>query len=185
MPENFISEFSHQFSHSTVTNAIKNAIATKDYDTIDSIINTDIGSFTQVKRSKTPIFMAVNEVLGETFYSLSANGRANAFELVLKTLKHIFEKVNQKLASAENSDKELLSAFVHASCNHISPTAMLESGATVRDIMEHYAGLDVTIKPNDKAYMDLYKLVHQYGLEQKRSVIQERIKTTASNEKGR
>jgi len=175
-------DYAPSFSFEHVKDAIVYAIGKKDYEPLDFIIDQDIGSFAQVQHRQTSVFMAVNQVLGESI-TLADNDRPYLLGCVLATLEHIFEKVDQKLGS--NPDKELLHAFVHTSCNHISPTSMLESGATVRDIMEHYAGVDVTEKPHDKAYMGLYKLVQEYGLEQKNILFHERLKTTTSSGKGR
>ena len=170
------------FNYGHVRDAMIYAIKKKDYDPINFILERDIGSFVQIQHRQTPIFMAVNEVLGNSLL-LPKEERPHALDLVLNALEHIFNKADKKLGN--DPDKELLNAFIHASCNHISPSSMLESGGTVRDIMEHYAGVEVTKRPGDKAYMNLYKLVHEYGLDQKKTVIQERIKTTAPSENGR
>lgn len=171
-------------NHEEVTSAIIEAIVLKRYRDIDDIVEDHIGNLTQVLHSRTPVFDAVETILFDNAH-LPEDQRTFALGLVTEGLTHIFDKVEQKLASGDKSDKELLKQFVHHSCNHISHTSMLKSGGTVRDMVESYAGVDFTRRPYDKAYLDVYKFINKYGLEQTKELARERLKINTSNDKGR
>jgi hypothetical protein len=164
--------------------AIKEAIIFKNYEAIDDAIDDRINNLTQVSHSKTPIFAAVEEVMIDSQH-LPESERHHVAELILDGLSYIFDKVEQKLASADKSDKELLKMFVHHSCNHISHSSFLPIGGTVRDVLEEYTSVDYCERPYDKAYLDVYKFIKKYGLETKKEVAQENIVDKASHGKGR
>ncbi len=160
-----------------VTQALYKAFTLQDYESIDAIIeNYTVSSFTRVVRSKTPIFTEVANMLGST-EDMPVHDRPYVTGLIVQGLEHIFDKIDSKLASGGKSDKELLHEVVHASCNHVSHTALLPSGGTVRDLLEHYIGADMNQMPKDKAYVDVYKLVNKYKLAQTQDVLAERTKT--------
>ncbi len=171
-------------NHEETTNAVSDAIVLKRYNAIDDIIEDYVGNLTQVSHSKTPVFKAVEKILTESEH-LPRGERGFALGLVVKGLTHIFNKVEQKLASSDKSDKELLKMFVHHSCNHISHTSLLKSGGTVRDMIESYAGVDFSRRPYDNADLDMYKFINRYGLEQTKELALERLKANRTNDKGR
>jgi hypothetical protein len=172
------------FDFSEVRTAVKDAIITKNYDAIDAIIDHEIVVLTRLSHSRTPIFDAVDEVLGTTLH-LPKTEKPHVTGMIVAGLSYIFDKVDQKLASGGKSDKELLKQFIDQSCNHLSHTSLLPSGATVRDLLEAYTKVDYRKCPYDKAYIDVYKLVNRYGLETKKEVAQENIIDKASHGKGR
>ncbi|MDE3060766.1 MAG: hypothetical protein KGJ06_07130 [Pseudomonadota bacterium] len=153
----------------TVREAIYKAIVSNDYLDIDTIIDMNINSLTKAQNGKTSIFSAVERMLGSS-ENFDESQRPHVIDAVCDTLSHIFIRANTQFGQ----DKKLLDGLIHATCNHISHTSLLPSGATLRDIMESYAGINMN-KHFSREYEALYNISKRFGLLSKHDVAQERI----------